>query len=97
MKRKLHKCVMLHELLHERGPEMLIDELEPYTKRHSRTTRRAANEELNIIAHNTDYVTKSFYYDTAKVWNEIPLHIRQIQQRSSFKEQLHKHFLSLTK
>ena len=97
MKRKLHKCVMLHELLYERGPEILIDELKPYTNRHARTTRRAANEELNIIAHNTDYVTKSFYYDTAKVWNEIPLHIRLIQQRSSFKEQLHKHFLSLTR
>ena len=44
LKRRLHKCVMMHELLLGRGPDILIRELKPWTERHQRTTRGAAND-----------------------------------------------------
>ena len=96
-KRNLHRCVLLHELLLERGPQVLIDDLRPWTMEHSRTTRGTTNGNLPVIAHKTNYVTKSFYYDTAKTWNTIPVEIRQIKNRATFKENLHKYFLTLTR
>ena len=95
-KRKLHKCVLLHELLLGRGPQILLDELRPWTDRHSRDTRGTASENLNVIAHSTDYITKSFFYDTSKLWNTLPLQIRRTKNRTTFKEKLHKHFLTAT-
>ena len=96
-KRMLHKCVLLHSLLQGRGPQILIDDLGPWTSRHTRATRGTASENLSVIAHNTNYVAKSFYYDTAKIWNTLPVHIRQIENRSTFKENLHKYFLIQTR
>ena len=96
-KRNLHKCVMLHELLLGRGPQILIEGVRPWTNTHTRTTRATSDENLAVIAHNTDYMAKSFYYDTAKIWNNIPSHIRRISNRNTFKENLYRHFLGPNK
>ena len=92
-KRMLHKCVLLHELLLGNGPQILIDELTPFTDRHMMTTRGTVNQNLSVIAHKTDYLTKSFYYDTAKVWNTLPVQLRKTRNSHTFQENLHKYFL----
>ena len=86
---------MLHQLLNGNGPQSLIDGLDPYTNSHSRITRGTADKKLAVVAHNTDYLTRSFYYDTAKIWNTIPMDIRMIKNRTTFKENLHKYVLIL--
>ena len=93
-KRKLHKCVLLHELLLGNGPQILVEELHPWTNRHSRVTRGTMGENLAMVAHRTNYFGKSFFNDTARIWNTLPLELRQVQNRKTFKEKLHRYFLT---
>ena len=88
-KRKLHKCVLFHELLLGRGPAELCEELEQWKNRGTHVTRGTANGNLSLPSHRTNYISKSFYYETAKFWNTLPLNIRAIKNRTSFKERLH--------
>ena len=96
-KRNLHKCVLLHELLLGNKPNILVEGLTPWTSTHSRTTRGTSDENLAVISHNTDYLAKSFYYDTARIWNGIPARIRKIRNRNTFKENLHKYLFDPNK
>ena len=92
-KRRVHKCVMMHKLLKGNGPKVLMEKLERYINVERRTTRDATNKKLATVAHNTDYITKSYFYDTIKVWNQLPSRLRQIENTKTFKENLQKHLL----
>ena len=94
-KRKLHKCVFVHKLLKGEGPQELINQIYNYTIVSQKTTRGSTNNNLRTVSHNTDYITKSFFYDTIKVWNKIPTCIRDIKDSHTFKERLNNHFLNL--
>ena len=93
-KRGLHKCVMLHGLLQGKGPQTLCAEVDKWRNRGITVTRGVTNHSLSLPTHNTNYITKSFFYDTAKLWNKIPLSIRQIKNRTTFKEKLHSHLIN---
>ena len=93
-KRKLHKCVMLHQLMQGKGPEALLNALKPWINTCVKTTRGTTSECLQLLTHRTNYIDKSYFYDTVKVWNRIPLKIRKIENRATFKENLHKHILN---
>ena len=93
-KRKLHKCVLLHKIINGRGPGAMtemLSSLRPEDR--SVCTRGVSNECLYIPRFNTDYVKKSFFVDTAKAWNSIPMDIRNIKNSLTFKEKLQNHYL----
>ena len=56
-------------------------------------TRGISKECLYIPRFNTDYVKKSFFVDTAKAWNSIPVDIRNIKSSLTFKEKLQSYYL----
>ena len=91
-KRKLHKCVLFYDLLQGKGPQLLCDGLSAYKRQGPQQTRGTANECLFLPTHRTNYIAKSFYHDAAKLWNSIPLSIRNAKSRATFKERLHKHY-----
>ena len=94
MKRKVHKCVMLHKMINGKGPKELIDMLSPLRQRESNiNTRGVVNDNLFIPRFNTDYVKKSFYIDVAKTWNSIPAELRSIKNSHTFKVRLQAHYL----
>ena len=93
-KRKLHKCVLMHELLLNKGPPALCNELIPFKNRGTYGTRGATNNNLFLPSHRTNYIGKSFYYETSKIWNNIPFNIRDIKNRNCFKESLHKYLIN---
>ena len=95
-KRKLHKCVLLHKLLQGTGPSPLINMLEPYNNRTALNTRGTANNCLYIPSFKTNYIKKSFFMDSAKLWNSLPLDIKSTTNSSTFKEKLHAYFLNGT-
>ena len=94
-KRKLRKCVLLHRLLHGNGPNSLIDMLQPYTYS-SVNTRNASGYGLFIPRYNTNYIKKSFFTDTALIWNSLPNDIKGTASSATFKEKLHKYFFNVT-
>ena len=63
-KRKLHKCVMLHQLLLGNGPQLLTELATSLINTNGRNTRGTSNENLILLTHNTNYMTKSFLYNT---------------------------------
>ena len=96
-KRKMHKCVLLHRLLHGQGPTALINMLVPFTERTiTRTTRSTENGCLFIPSFKTDYVKKSFFLDTVKEWNSLPLSLKMIESNKTFKEKLYLHYFKMT-
>ena len=94
-KRKLHKCVLMHRLLKGNGPKVLVDRISKYIHTSKRTTRSATSNNLVTVAHNTNYLAKSYFYDTMKMWNNLPPALRAIENSNTFKENLQKHLLHL--
>ena len=93
-KRKLHKCVMMFKLNRGDGPQILVQMLERLKNKKTKTTRGTANENLVLTTHNTKYWGNSFFYETVKLWNDLPLSLRQTKNKITFKDKLNKHFLS---
>ena len=85
----------MHKLLKGMGPDALLELIEPLKNPAVITTRSNTNNNLKLPAHNTNYIGKSFIYETAKLWNSIPLSIKQTQNTSTFKENLHKYYLRM--
>ena len=94
-KRKLHKCVLMHRLLHGNGPKVLLDRLSRYINTNEIPTRSATSNNLVIVARNTNYLANSYFCDTVRIWNGLPTTLRQIESSTTFKENLQKHLLNL--
>ena len=92
-KRKLHKCVLLYKLLKGEGPQVLLEMLETIKNDATKVTRGTINQNLSLPTHKTNHVGRSFFCDAAKLWNSIPLTIKQTNSTATFKEKLNKHFL----
>ena len=92
-KRKLHKCVYLHRLLQGKGPQPILDMLKPFANNTRIMTRGVNNQNLFIPRHHTNYVKKSYFNDTAVLWNSIPKEIKAAKSNKTFKERLYLHLL----
>ena len=54
----------------------------------SRSTRSSASHLLSVLRHNLSFGARAFRVAAPKIWNSIPLHIRQSQTYSSFRRHL---------
>ena len=59
---------------------------------HTRNTRFAINDKLTISLYKTNRTQRSFKYFGAKIWNEIPLKIKQLPAHK-FKKECKQSFL----
>ena len=91
-KRDLHKLVLFKKILKERNPTSLIEELETYRRRNERTSR-SNPDNLIIKCCKTNYGKRTFFNNTIRKWNMLPLSIRDTASVKSFKERLHAHML----
>ena len=76
------------------GPGPLISMLEPLIGEPTVGTRNVVNGGLFIPRYRTNYVGRSFFIETAKLWNKIPLELKSIENNKTFKERLHVLFLN---
>ena len=81
---------LVHKILNTGHPPYLT-ELIQYHKP-SRSTRSSASHLLSVPRHNLSFGARAFRVTAPKIWNSIPLHIRQSQTYSSFRRHLKTHY-----
>ena len=84
----------MKKILNGQGPKVLTDLLEPFKRDIKIDTRQRTKNDLSIPSFKTNYFKKSFYYDVTKVWNSLPMDIRETDNIKNFKGNLHQ-FLML--
>ena len=91
IKQKIHEAVYIHKGLAQILPSPICDQysqLKPQV-----TSRRSTHQQLlNIPCHKTEKFKHSPLYRSIKIWNSIPLNIKQIENTSTFKRNLQQHF-----
>ena len=92
-KRLLHGLVLIHKLLHGKGPKTLTTEANNLMVSRDRVTRALINNNLEITYSRTNYGKKVFLNSLCKQWNRIPKLIRDVENSQSFKEKLYQHML----
>ena len=87
---KLHQAMMVHKILNEQCPEILKQK---FTKRShvSQYETRRAND-LQMPRPRLEITKRSFSYKRAKVWNDIPNNIRNLESATLFKKQVRYYF-----
>ena len=75
---------LVHKILNTSHPPYLT-ELFPYHKP-ARSTRSSASHLLSVPRYNLSFGARAFRVAASKIWNSIPLHIRQSQTYSSFSQ-----------
>ena len=88
---KLDQGMMVHKILNEQCPEILKQK---FTKRSriSKYETRKAND-LQIPRPRLEITKKNFSYKGAKVWNDIPNNIRNVESAALFKKQARNYIL----
>ena len=88
-KRKIHEAVYIHKGLNNRLPPSICRQYEQ--QKSLKNNRSAEKQILTIPIHKTERYKHCPLYRTIKIWNSIPLHIKEIEESSTFKRNYQKH------
>ena len=80
-----HKCVLMYKSLNNIAPDYLTERFMKVSEPHNRQLRSADNDLLKFPYSRTKYYANSFTVSGAKLWNSLPLNIRQSPSIDSFK------------
>ena len=83
--------MMVHKILNEQCPEILKQKFTKRSQVSKYETRRV--NDLQIPRPRLEITQKSFSYKGAKVWNDIPNNIRNVESAALFKKQARNYFL----
>ena len=89
-----HTCLLVYKSLNGLAPEYLSQLFTKTSEMHSRNLRSVDNDELRVPFARTNYFAKSFSVESAKQWNTLPIHLRQISNINTFKTNLRVHLLN---
>ena len=81
---------LVHKILNTGHPPYLTELIQHHKP--SRSTRSSASHLLSVPRHNLSFGARAFRVAAPKIWNSIPLHIRQSQSYSSFRRYLKTHY-----
>ena len=94
-RRRVHMGVFVHKLSNGNGSTELMETFQRRTLRNHRYCTRAIERgDTATVAHNTTRSERGTVYRAFKNWNEIPPHVREIPNTSTFKKTYQKHLLS---
>lgn len=85
-RRSNHKSIMMYKILHDNAP-IYLKEYFLYVNDNTDYNLRGGRN-LILPKPKTDYLKKSFKFSGAKVWNNLPLHLKYHDTLSSFKRDL---------
>ena len=92
---KFFCSVNMYRILCLKNHDCLASKVLSYQTNHSHETRSAVNEILNLPLLSRSKCQRSFLYNGIKIWNDIPLRIRNIDEDlNSFKKLLKKFLFS---
>ena len=83
--------MMVHKILNEQCPEILKQKFTKRSQVSKYETRRA--NDLQVPRPRLEITKKSFSYKGAKVWNDIPNNIRNVESAALFNKQARNYFL----
>ena len=79
-------CNMVYKASNGLAPEYISEIFVKISDTHNRILRSVDNELLRIPGSRTKIYENSFTISAAKLWNEIPLYIRNIKDLETFKK-----------
>ena len=95
-RRNKHKLNKFHEMFHKNAPDYLNSLVPlPIAERHNYNTRQT-NDIVNINCR-TSYYQNSFLPSSVKLWNNLPLEVRNNQSKYSFKHFLNRNLVKIPK
>lgn len=80
-----NKAVFVYKALNNLSPQYIADLLRPVSETHSRTLRSSVNGALAVPRSRSSLFDRSFSYTAPRLWNSIPLLIRNSSTVNSFK------------
>ena len=86
------RAVMAYKIMNRLCPENLWNKFQRRSHYSNYNTRFC--RDLQIPRYNLEYAKKGFSYSALKVWNEIPISIRELPTLCGFKKQLKMHLMS---
>ena len=88
---KRDQAVMVHRILNEQYSEVLKHK---FTKNpHVSNYEARGVNDLQVPRFRLEITRKSFSYNGAKVWDDIPSNIRNVESAALFKKQVRNYFL----
>ena len=89
-----HTCTTVYKALHGLAPEYFSDVFTRISMVHNRNLRSVDNDLLRVPTSKTNFYENSFTISATKLWNIIPLNIRNIERLNEFKRALKSYLLS---
>ena len=86
------RSVMTYKIRNKLSPESLWDKFQQRSSQSKYATRNC--RDLQIPRLNTEYAKKSYRYSAIKVWNEIPVAVRELPTIIRFKKELKEYLKS---
>jgi len=86
-------ATLTYNALHTGRPPYLTDLVQFHTT--PKSTRSSSTQLLFVPHHNLSFGSRAFRVSAPKVWNTLPLHIRQSQSLSTFRRHLKTHYFQL--
>ena len=86
-RRRNHRLILFHKIVNNKTPQYLRDLLpNSVSSRHTHNTRQINN--LLQVNTRTRFYSEYFFPFTVKLWNNLPLSIRQCESLTLFKKQI---------
>lgn len=91
-RRVMRALTTLFSILHSpTSPSYLTSHFQYMCSQHSKNLRSSNNRLLHCPTHRSDIIHSSFFVKSILLWNELPLEIRMVNSRYSFKKKLRDH------
>ena len=87
-------CVMVFKSLNGQAPEYLLNLLTKCSETNVRSLRSSKQETLKVPFARTTYYEKSFSVTGPKLWDSLPIQIRQSSNLITFKQSVKSFYLS---
>ena len=84
-KREVHMAVMAHKTLHGRAPLPQVQQFLKCLPQHEHNTRAATQATFMYQKHRHSKIETSSIYRAMKIWNNIPIKLRNITNQNTFK------------
>ena len=87
-------CIKFYKCFNLGIHSYFTEHIRNYVPVHSHRTRFTDNERLNLPRHRLASSQKCFLYSSIKVWNTLPMYLRNLSSMNSFKSNLKLHILN---
>ena len=85
---KYNKAVFTYRAMNNLTPQYISDLLKPVSETHNRALRSSVNGALAVPRSRSSLFDRSYSYTAPKLWNSIPIQVRNSQSLKCFKDNI---------